>query len=216
MIERLREQIVSGVWPVGSRIPPEKDLMGQLQVARGTLREAIRGLAHAGLLEVRQGDGTYVRATGELSGALRKIYSDKAFEHLIEVREALDLQAARMAAQRATEQDLASLDESLRRRAIAWRERNRDEWIEADWEFHTRVVAAHNPVLAELYRNFAEPLREAIEKFWDEPHYDGGAPQGHEDLLTALRRRDPAEAARQAAENLTDSLEWARQRTPRP
>src|SRR5258707_12264042 len=72
VIAQLREQISSGTWPVGDRIPPESELVERLQVGRGTVREAIKALAHIGLLEVRQGDGTYVKSRSELAGALRR------------------------------------------------------------------------------------------------------------------------------------------------
>lgn len=136
VIARLRERITSGDWPVGSRIPPEPELMTRLQVARGTLREAIRALAHAGLLDVRQGDGTYVRAVSELSGAVERLYGDSGLGHVLEVRQALDLQAARLAAVRAEEADLDALDEALRLRRAAWDARDFDAWIAADWDFH--------------------------------------------------------------------------------
>ncbi|MFE7122214.1 FadR/GntR family transcriptional regulator, partial [Streptomyces sp. NPDC057654] len=113
VITRLRHRITSGEWPVGARVPTEPELMEQLEVARGTLREAIRALAHAGLLEVRQGDGTYVRATNELSGAVRRLYGDSGQEHLLEVRQALDVQAARLAAARADDAALDALADAL-------------------------------------------------------------------------------------------------------
>ncbi|RMD78800.1 MAG: FadR family transcriptional regulator, partial [Chloroflexi bacterium] len=62
VIDHLRQQIATGTYPIGSRLPPEPQLMAQIGVGRSTVREAIRALAHEGLLEVRQGDGTYVRA----------------------------------------------------------------------------------------------------------------------------------------------------------
>jgi DNA-binding FadR family transcriptional regulator len=209
VIARLRERITSGEWPVGTRIPPEPELMAQLQVARGTVREAVRALAHAGLLDVRQGDGTYVRATSELSGAVERLYGDSGIAHVLEVRQALDLQAARLAADRAEESDLGVLADALDRRAAAWRERDFQAWIEADWDFHRGVAnAAHNPLLAELYRNLAAPLRASVAGSWTDPDYDGASPAGHEDLLTALRERDPVAAAAQADANLADTLEW--------
>ena len=60
VIAQLRAQITSGEWPVGSRIPTEPELVEQLGVARNTVREAVRALAHNGLLAIRQGSGTYV------------------------------------------------------------------------------------------------------------------------------------------------------------
>ncbi|WP_439677693.1 FadR/GntR family transcriptional regulator [Embleya sp. MST-111070] len=209
VIARLRERITSGDWPVGGRIPAEPELMTQLQVARGTLREAVRALAHAGLLDVRQGDGTYVRAVSELSGAVERLYGGSDIGQVLEVRQALDLQAARLAAIRAEEGDLAALDDALRRRRAAWDARDFDAWIAADWEFHLGVAdAAHNPLLAELYRNLSGPVRASVADSWTDPGYQGAAPAGHEDLLRALRDRDPAEAARQADANLTDTHDW--------
>ena len=65
VISQLRAQIDSGEWGVGDRIPTESELSDQLEVGRNTVREAVRALAHAGLLEIRQGAGTFVRASSE-------------------------------------------------------------------------------------------------------------------------------------------------------
>src|SRR5215468_7597999 len=70
VIEQLQAQITSGEWAVGSRIPPEPDLAAALGVGRNTLREAVLALVHAGLLERRQGSGTFVVGARELAGAV--------------------------------------------------------------------------------------------------------------------------------------------------
>src|SRR5215510_1612195 len=67
---QIENLITSGVWPVGTRIPPEKDLVSTLEVSRNTVREALRSLVHTGMLEARAGDGTYVRAPSELAAPL--------------------------------------------------------------------------------------------------------------------------------------------------
>src|SRR5919198_4696516 len=80
---QLREQVASGAWPVGSRLPTEAELGRQLQVGRSTLREAVRVLVHVGLLETRQGAGTFVRAAGPASpwdARLRRARSPVGFE----------------------------------------------------------------------------------------------------------------------------------------
>ncbi|MFG3283429.1 FadR/GntR family transcriptional regulator [Streptomyces sp. NPDC048111] len=211
VLETLRRQITSGTWPVSSRIPPEPELMRQLGVARGTVREAVRALAHAGLLEVRQGDGTYVKAASELSGAVQRLYADQASTELLDVRAALEGKAAALAAARATDEDLAALTAALQRRADTWAARDLEGWIDADWEFHTCVAAASgNALLAELYRSLTEPLRASMTEFWDRPGFDGADPAGHEDLLAALRNRNPAEAARQADSNISSTADWHR------
>ena len=75
VIAELRQQITSGEWPVGSRIPTEPELVEQLGVARNTVREAVRALAHNGLLDIRQGSGTYVVATSELAAQPVSFYA---------------------------------------------------------------------------------------------------------------------------------------------
>ncbi|BFO20338.1 hypothetical protein SHKM778_67260 [Streptomyces sp. KM77-8] len=75
VIAALRAEITSGEWPVGSRIPTEPELVEQLGVARNTVREAVRALAHNGLLDIRQGSGTYVVATSELAGVMQRRFA---------------------------------------------------------------------------------------------------------------------------------------------
>ena len=77
VIAALRNQITSGEWPVGSRIPTEPELVEQLGVARNTVREAVRALAHNGLLDIRQGSGTYVVATSELAGVMHRRFAGR-------------------------------------------------------------------------------------------------------------------------------------------
>src|ERR1044072_4487498 len=76
VISQLRAQITSGDWPVGSRIPTEPELVEQLGVARNTVREAVRALARNGLLDIRQGAGTYVVAHSELAGVMHRRVAD--------------------------------------------------------------------------------------------------------------------------------------------
>ncbi len=86
VITELRNQITSGEWPVGSRIPTEPELVEQLGVARNTVREAVRALAHNGLLDIRQGSGTYVIATSELAGVMHRRFADADPRHIAELR----------------------------------------------------------------------------------------------------------------------------------
>ena len=121
--------IHSGEWPLQQRIPSEPELMARLGVSRGTLREAVKALAHSGMLEVRRGDGTYVRATSEMSGAARRLYQDHTAEHILEVRLGLDTQAARLAATQCHgRRRHGPPRRSLTDRDQAWRSRRREAW----------------------------------------------------------------------------------------
>ncbi|MDA3649701.1 FadR family transcriptional regulator [Saccharopolyspora indica] len=207
VIEQLRAEITSGRWPVGQRIPPEPELLEQLGIARGTLREATRALSHAGLLQARQGDGTYVRATSELSGALQRL--DSEMSDVLEVRQALDAQAARLAATRITPEELAHLGELLEQRATAWENRDRDAWVQADYAFHQRVAAGSgNALMDNLYTALGPALRRSMTAHWDAPGFDGADHRGHEELLDALRAGDAAQAARSATANIDATEQW--------
>ena len=72
-VEDIGQRLAAGQWPVDSRIPTEPELAALLGISRNTVREAVRVLLYAGLLEVRQGDGTYVRATTSPAEAMRAI-----------------------------------------------------------------------------------------------------------------------------------------------
>ena len=163
VIDQLKEQIVSGAWPLHGKIPTETVLAEQLGVGRNTVREAVRALTHAGLLECRQGDGTYVRATSELSGAmLRRL---RAAEHLevFEVRRALEVEAARLAASRRTEEDIKAIKAALEERERAWAACDSAAFVETDLAFHMAVAAAtHNRVLIDIYNDFSAALRANI------------------------------------------------------
>ncbi|MBO3750246.1 FadR family transcriptional regulator [Streptosporangiaceae bacterium NEAU-GS5] len=163
VIDQLKEQITTGSWQMHAKIPTETVLAEHLGVGRNTVREAVRALTHAGLLECRQGDGTYVRATSELSGAMaRRLRTAEQLE-ILEVRRALEVEAARLAATRRTEGDILALEHALARREQAWNAGDPDVFVEADLAFHVAVVeATHNRVLVDLYRDFSAALRASI------------------------------------------------------
>ncbi|GAB3853048.1 hypothetical protein GCM10029963_43650 [Micromonospora andamanensis] len=101
-IAQLRQRIMDGEWPVGGRIPTEPQLVEALGVGRNTVREAVRALAHAGVLECRQGSGTYVLSTDELAPVVARRLTDDRMTEVIEVRRAFEVEAARLAARRRT------------------------------------------------------------------------------------------------------------------
>lgn len=199
VITQLRAQITSGEWPVGSRIPTETQLVEQLGVARNTVREAVRALAHNGLLDIRQGSGTYVLATSEMAGVMHRRFADSDPRHVAELRSALEASAASLAASRRTERDLRQLDAALARRERAWHAGRADVFVDADAALHLSVVAAsHNEVIAELYADLGEVLREFLradvgDELSAETYVD------HTRLVEAIRQGDPMTASEEAA-----------------
>ncbi|MET7289578.1 FCD domain-containing protein [Streptomyces sp. NPDC005573] len=199
VINRLRSHITSGTWPVGSRIPSEPELVEQLGVARNTVRESVRALAHTGLLDIRHGSGTYVQATSELAGIMRSRFAGAAAEDVAEVRGTLEARAARLAALRRTPDDLLRLDAALAQREQAWSSGDRIVFVNADAAFHLAVVgASHNVVLMELHADLGEVIRESLLD-----HFRGTLLpeqyQNHARLVEAIRDQDSELAASEAA-----------------
>ena len=208
---KLRDMIHSGEWPLNQRIPSEPELMARLGVSRGTLREAIKALAHGGMLEVRRGDGTYVRATSEMSGAARRMYQDHTEEHILEVRLGLDTQAARLAARNATPDDVASLRATLAARSLAWEAADYEGWARADWAFHEGVArASGNPLLHELYISFGGVFHQELLKQQRRGRLDGLTEEGHGELVEAIEARDAEAAVATVNRNLHSCAEWLR------
>src|SRR6476469_3218459 len=144
-IEQIRGFVASGEWGPGTRLPREADLAKQLGLSRNSLREAVRALSLARVLEVRQGDGTYVSSLdpGELlepTLSATHLLRGRTVLELFEVRRMLEPEAAAMAAQRADADTIAALRAELDRMVAAGD--SADELVEADAAFHDVVARA--------------------------------------------------------------------------
>ncbi|MFF2479931.1 FadR/GntR family transcriptional regulator [Paenibacillus sp. NPDC058071] len=192
---QIQQLIESGRWPVGMRIPAEPELMEQLSVSRNTLREAIRALTYAGLLKTRQGDGTYVRASSILGSVIGQIVRQTELQETMEVRHALDREAACLAAQRREEDDLALLRRCLDACAKAIEERDFEAYAEWDVRFHKGVITASgNGLLSELYNHITDALETIIRQTIDYDNWDGYL-HSHEQLYNAIASGDSNRAA---------------------
>ena len=153
-LEQLRWRISEGRWAVGERLPTEPELAAELGISRNTVREAMRVLAFSGLIEIRQGDGSYLRSMTDPLGAMRAL-SHCSLEQAQETRQILEVEAIGLAALRRTEADLTGLHEALKASAVLYHG-DLEAYISADLVFHKRLVdAAHNPALSELYQYFS-------------------------------------------------------------
>lgn len=111
--KQIEDLIHQNYWQVGEKLPPEKELMEQFEVSRNTLREAIRALVHVGLLETKQGSGTIVVSSSVIGAVLTKHIEQRSLLHILEVRIALESEAASLAAERRTEDHLAKMERNL-------------------------------------------------------------------------------------------------------
>ncbi|WP_119145518.1 FadR/GntR family transcriptional regulator [Pseudomonas reidholzensis] len=194
-VEQLRQRILDGVWTVGQRLPTEPELASELGISRNTVREAMRVLAFSGLVEVRQGDGSYLRTRVDPLHAVLAM-SRCSPEQARETRHILEAEAIGLAAERRTEADLQGLREALAGSAAHFHS-DVDAYVSCDLVFHQRLVdAAHNPALSELYRYFSGVVAAALQ------HNMSSVPRCqtvfdlHGQILEAIEQRDPQRAKR--------------------
>ena len=204
VVAQFEALIASGEWPVGEKIPAEPELVAALGVGRNTVREAVRALEHAGVLQPRRGDGTYVRATSDLGAALLRRARRTTAEHVLAVRASLERDAAVAAAIHRTAADVVAIQAALETRRAACDEPDRARFVAADVAFHEAVVAATgNPVLIDLYAGLTEALQRTVSEI-DEHDDDPASFPGHEELAAAVAAGDP-DAARAAADRYLDA-----------
>jgi DNA-binding FadR family transcriptional regulator len=203
-VAQLRARITSGDWPVGTRIPPEPALVELLGVGRNTVREAVQSLVHAGLVERRQGSGTYVLSTSELAVSMGRQIADARQRDVIEVRRSLEVEAARLAARRRTASDVATITGLRDERAEAYRSGALDRMVAADLALHRAIArAARNPVLLSMYENLIGAITDNIRFNFAQILQDG---DNHDGLVDAISAGDDSRAVEETTAYLSGLL----------
>lgn len=204
-IELIRGQIEGGAWKVGERIPREQELAEMLEVGRNTVREAIRVLSHGQVLEVRQGDGTYVRTNIDPAEVMRRVGRSGLREHFA-LRCMLETEAARLAAVHRSKADVGLLRRLLKARGEQEQHASSAAFAEADTAFHCAIAGmCGNGALAELYRYFANSVRmNTLTALKDKELPEPGLAT-HEAIVDAIERQD-GEAVAAAVRNVVAPL----------
>lgn len=204
VVDRLLEVVRSGEFGPGGRLPAERTLATQLGVSRASLRNALTRLELMGVLEVRQGDGTFVRdsAAETLSlpfqGLLRGL--PQTAQDLLEFRQILEPEAAALAATRATREQISSLRACLDQQYLT--ATRGVKLSQDDLEFHTLIAQmVGNTVILrvlETLQQLMQHLRTHTLK-GDRPEL---TLQEHAQILSAIEARDPVAARAAMADHL--------------
>jgi GntR family transcriptional repressor for pyruvate dehydrogenase complex len=184
----------------GDKLPPERQLAEELGVSRTVLREAMKALEEKGLVEVKQGSGTFVCSPSfeMVSDSLSLLLQANMprYLELMDVREILDVAIAGRLAEGATREDIDKLSER-----IAWMWQVLDspeEFVEGDVAFHIEFYqAAKNEVLLTIMQPVMELLVEAMEMTFEPPGSAESSLRRHEKLVECIRAGD-AKGARNA------------------
>jgi DNA-binding FadR family transcriptional regulator len=192
IIEQFREAIEQGLWPPGSQIPTESELVDMLGVGRGVIREALATLKAFGLIDSKAGRGTFVtRKPSELVTWIISIGSDN--DELLEARYGIDAWINYLAARKATPEDIARISELAEQMERAVEEnKNLDEIVILDGEFHDALAnATHNSVLARLSVIMAASLERSRRANISTLDLLEEAIRSHREIVEAIRNHDP-------------------------
>lgn len=201
VMEKLRESIEHSGLSSGDRLPPEPKLIAQLGVSRTVLREAINRLQCIGMVAVKRGIGTYVADSNDLSNCVRLVRSAMAISsaeliRFIELREAIEVYAARQAADLATEQDVAELQSLCERMDATDQEYHAA--MKLDLQLHLRIVRiTGNELMLHVLEILQEFIYEGMLRTTPKPWQSLVSHRYHMAIVDALRAHDPdaAEAA---------------------
>ena len=207
IVDQIKDLITEGRIKPGDRLPPERELAELFKASRNSVRDAIRVLEQMGLIESRQGDGTYVRTLSpeELAEplALCLLQSRTQMRELWEVRRVLEPALAESAAARITEEELDELEsvlDSQRQKVDAG-----FIGLEEDAAFHQGIAeAARNAVMLRVMGTLVDLLRQSRERSLQQRNRPIYSHAGHVRILAALRRRDPAAARAEMLQHLRE------------
>jgi len=205
LTKRLLDYIFSGSIKVGQKLPAERHLSEALGVGRSAIREAIKALTVLGVLEVRQGDGTYLKRTDStlLTQVIEwgLLLGEKQTLDLIEARKVIEIAVCRFAAERGTDQEIEEL-----RRIM---ERMRTEpanFIELDVSFHLKLAEmSRNSVLKDVLSSIQSLLRTWIKLVIESVGETEFSYRDHLAVYEAVSRRDPEAAALAMQKHMEDA-----------
>jgi len=206
IVRQVKGMIAEGRLKSGDQLPPERDLAEKFVVSRTSVREALRALESLGLVEIRPGEGTFVREVSVESLieplALVMLSQREAISELFEARRMIEPALAALAARRATPEDVHEMERILEAQAkevAAGR-----TGLEQDAQFHSAIgAAAHNRAITRIAHAVMDLLRQSREDSLNTPGRPDRSHNDHRRLLAAIRARDES-AARQA---MVDHLE---------
>ena len=168
IIDNLISMIASGELKPGDKLPPEPELMEQFGVGRGSIRQAIGALELIGLITVRPGHGTHVTHSNDkiqaksIGWSLLTIGHEKIRE-LVEARVELEQAIVKLAAERATEEEIAEI--KAQQKKLKEAKRSGRKLIRADLGFHTALAkASQNSVLLRFLSELRQPIRHWMEQ----------------------------------------------------
>lgn len=209
IVQQIKDLIGEGNLKPGDRLPSERELSERLAVSRASVREALSALAAMGVIVIRPGEGTFVQKirNGAIVEplAMALLLDRQAAMELLEARQALEGEAAYLAARRAGAEDLERMGELLKEMEHDLQRGVLGE--EADLRFHLAIAeAARNSVLARLMHTVSDTMRQALKTSRQRLYTTPGNPEKlfaqHNQIYEAIKAREPRAARKAICQHL--------------
>lgn len=213
-IEKIKQLIVSGALAPGDRLPREDELAARLGLSRSSLREAVRALTLVRILDVRQGDGTYVTSLDvdlllDAVSFIVDFHRDDSVLNFLGIRRILEPAATAIVAREATAEQISCLRETIEAVPVS---APVEIFVAYDQQFHREVVSlCGNPVLVSLLESLSGPTHRA--RTWrglTESDALVRTKREHLAIVDAISRHEPELAAARAAVHVAGLEDWLR------
>jgi len=209
IVEQIKAMITEGNLKPGDRLPPEREMADRFGVSRASVREALSALHLVGLVEIKSGEGTFIKQKNIDSIieplALALLMERDTDSEILEVRKGLEVEAAGLAALRRDEEDLAKMREALDEMK---RDIGKSEFgAKADWEFHYAIAqASQNILIIRLMSAVSDTIENTMRIGRQKLYSTQKMPQvllaDHEGIYGAIKNNDSMEARKKMFEHL--------------
>ncbi len=211
IVEQIQDLIEEGKLKLGDKLPSEHILAEKFGASRPSVREALTALEILGITESRGGKGNFIR--DNLTSSLyekrfKELEEEGSPFELLEARKAVETEVVGLAAEKATKEDIAAIQDSLDKMRSTTT--NISEIMEFDKEYHIDIAkAAHNSILFSIMTSLTKEMEGKLwvnlkEKSWNIP----GRPQKylkeHVEILNAIKNKDSKDASKRMYNHLAD------------
>lgn len=210
--EQLKRLLIEGEWAPGTKIPSENELADMFNVSRITVRQALQKLNALGLLETRFGEGSFVRVVdvGEsMNGLIPVMYlGEQSAREVFEFRMIIETECARLAARRATAEDIGELKETLERMVKCESDRDLKAFGVADLDFHFRIAQiTRNALVIKTMSILREVLESSMYDVIDKMGCENGIFY-HKEIIQSIAAKEDEKAANMMKEHIKKNFEY--------
>lgn len=196
VLDRLTEFIAAAGYEAGARLPAERELAERLQVGRSTIREALKRWEALGVVEMRKGSGTYLRASVDPDAIHLPLTIQRQRDSLLrtlDIRRALEAEAAALVATKGSDAAIAEIEAKLERMEAVHRKYGSAP--QEDWEFHLSIYnATGNPLFGQIVATLYEAFHDFFSYPFGRQDFAGRSFHLHREMFEAIKARDPETA----------------------